>query len=288
MVENREPTAFDGALPGGGLLGLSLLTSIILSTHPITTVWHIDDAVDNNANEQHPKVGLVQADGLNQLQAGSSNGDGGDPYPGTSNNVSLTATSSPNSKSYSGGDTFVSVTAIPKASPSMTVNITVKPQASPTSVGISSSSWYRMKNSLAGYSLDVINDGAGNKEGLIQLAREGNFSGQFWQFRPRADGTYEIRNMFLGPNRALDVYGNDKTVPCLGDAGYYSGQYWTVTPWGDGSYHLENAFSGPYLSLDSMDGGNKVAINSGPNAGRPTQRWTLTKIRDITEGDFLA
>lgn len=251
-------------------------------------VWHIDDSVDNNANERHPKVGLLQADGREELQTRASLGDGGDPFPGTSNNVSFTATSNPGSKSYYGADTFVSVTGIPRSSPSMTVNITVKPQARPVSASITSSSWYQLRNSLTGYSLDVINDGAGNKEGHIQLAREGNSSGQYWQFRPRPDGTYEIRNLFLGPNRALDVYGNDKTVPHVAEVGYYSGQYWTMTPWGDGSYRLDNAYSGPYLLLDSLDGGTKVRLSSGPNSGRPTQRWTLTKVRDVTEGDFLA
>lgn len=167
----------------------------------------------------------------------------------------------------------------------MTVNVAVRPLVL---IRWDGWKWYRLRNSLSGYALDVINDGKENKDGFIQLAKEGDFSGQYWQINPRPDGTYQIRNLFLGPNRALDVFGDDKTKPHLAEAGYYSGQFWTITPWGDdpNTFHLENNYSGPYLSLDSLEGGTKVALNSGPNAGRPVQRWTFEEIRPITEKEF--
>lgn len=249
-------------------------------------VWHVDDAVDSNTDEAHPKVALVQADGLNQLQSKVSYGDAGDPFPGTSNTIAFTSTSNPNSRAYSGDDSYVSITSIPSASPSMTLDVTVKPQAG---VGpFDSKVWYRLKNTLAGYALDINNDGSGQVEGRLILGREGNYSGQYWQIKAREDGSYQIRNLFLGPNRALDVYGDDKNTPYVADIGYVSGQYWSITPWGDGSYHLENEYSGMYLSLDSMEGGTRVAMNSGPNAGRPTQRWTFTETGPINEAEFLA
>ena len=93
-------------------------------------VWHIDDSIPNNANEKHPKVALEQADGLNQLAISTSgSGDAGDPYPGTTDNRTFTSVSKPNSRSYAGQNTNVSVTQISSSGPSMTMRITVKTPA---------------------------------------------------------------------------------------------------------------------------------------------------------------
>lgn len=227
----------------------------------------------------------MQADGRNDMRFNYNLGDAGDPFPGTSNNVSFTATTNPSSQSYAGQDTYVSVTSIPNAFEYMTVDITVN--AIPGDFESDGTVWFRVSNTRVGYSLDVKNDGAGNREGLIQLARDGNYSGQFWQFKPLPDGTYRIRNMFLGADRALDSYGTDKTRVHLATLGDYSGQHWSIKPWGDGSFYLENAWSGPYLSLDSVDGEVDVNMSNGPDSARSTQRWTIVKIRDITEPDFL-
>ena len=43
----------------------------------------------------------------------------------------------------------------------------------------------------------------------------------------------------------------------------------------------------PYLALDSIDGEVNVKMNNGPDSARSTQRWTIVKIREITEPDFL-
>ncbi|KAF2471430.1 M6 metalloprotease [Lindgomyces ingoldianus] len=276
LIENRQLTGFDESLPGPGLL-----------------IWHVDDSVYTNADENHPKIKIMQADGLDQLKTGiAGRGDPGDPYPGVSNNSTFNTVSNPNSKAYSGMDTFVSVTEIPQPSSSMTFNITVKAiNKPPTGGDFDGKTWYRLKNTYVGqgqptpYALDVINDGAGNAEGLIEMTRENNVSGQFWQVLPHGDGTYAIRSLFLGPNRQLDVYGNDKTKPHVGQAGPFTGQVWIIKPWGDGTWHLENAYSGQYMYLDTMEGGGRVAMNQS-NSGRPTQRWTFTPIRGITEPGF--
>ncbi|ORY15440.1 immune inhibitor A peptidase M6-domain-containing protein [Clohesyomyces aquaticus] len=274
LIENRQLTGYDESLPGAGLL-----------------IWHIDDDIYTNADENHPKVKIMQADGLDQLNIRSGwAGDAGDPFPGIANNSTFNSISNPNSKAYSGQDTFVSVTNIPQPSPSMTFDITVKPVGQP-GTPFNDKTWYRLENPYKGpgvpvpYALDVINDGAGNIEGRIQMAREANVSGQFWQIIPHPDSTYALRTMFLGPNRQLDVYGNDKTLPHLAQAGNYSGQIWSIKPWGDGTWHLENAYSGPNLYLDTMEGGSRVALNQS-NVGRPTQRWTISAIRPITEPGF--
>jgi immune inhibitor A len=246
-------------------------------------VWHIDDSKDNNKDENHPKVGLVQADGLDHLQSKTNGGDAGDPFPGTANFRTFTSTSNPNSKSYVGEDTFVSITSISPSSSTMTMEITVKPIVS---ADFDANTWYRLRNTLSGHALDVINDGRGSTEGLLQMAREGNFSGQCWQIKPRTDGSYALCTMFLGAGMQLDVYGDDKTKPHLAPAGDFSGQYWQIKAWGDDSFHLSNAYSGPELYFDTMEGGTTVALNS-IDIGRPTQRWTITPIRAITEPEFL-
>lgn len=109
LVENRQQAGYDQSLPGQGLL-----------------IWHIDEAIANNKNEAHYKVGLMQADGAKDLENNANRGDGGDPFPGASGNASFTNSSTPNSKSYAGSNTFVSVTGIPASGGSMTVHLTVK------------------------------------------------------------------------------------------------------------------------------------------------------------------
>jgi hypothetical protein len=112
LIENRQKAGFDAGLPGSGLL-----------------IWHVDESQDSNNYECYPgkllcpllhyHVALEQADNLwnldatvNQAPYSSNRGDTGDPYPGSTNNRSFTATSSPSSNLYSGSPSNVSVTSI--------------------------------------------------------------------------------------------------------------------------------------------------------------------------------
>ena len=70
LVENRQKTGFDADLPGDGLL-----------------VWHIDESQSGNTDENHYKVGLIQADGKRDMELDHNRGDAGDPYPGSANNT---------------------------------------------------------------------------------------------------------------------------------------------------------------------------------------------------------
>jgi len=110
LVENRQKTGFDRLLPAEGLL-----------------IWHIDEAIESNSNEAHPKVALVQADGKNDLEAGKNRGDAGDVFPGSANNTSFTADSTPSSHSYGKADTHVAITKISLNGGIVTVNLAVKP-----------------------------------------------------------------------------------------------------------------------------------------------------------------
>ncbi|CAP80482.1 hypothetical protein PCH_Pc12g08550 [Penicillium rubens Wisconsin 54-1255] len=135
----------------------------------------------------------------------------------------------------------------------MNADVNANAGCSYISTTIDPGTWYRLTNAYLGTSiaLDVENDGVGNTEGRLKMAPCGNYSGQFWQFIPQpSSGTYKICSMFLGQNRALDVYGNDKTKPHLATEGNYSGQLWTLDGWGDSTWRLSNAYSGN-LRLDT-------------------------------------
>jgi immune inhibitor A len=108
LVENRQRTGFDADLPGDGLL-----------------VWHIDDTQTSNTDENHYEVALLQADAQRDLELNHNRGDAGDPYPGSASNTSLTATSTPNTKSYASQDTCVSITNISTSAATMSATITV-------------------------------------------------------------------------------------------------------------------------------------------------------------------
>ncbi len=121
LIENREKTGYDSGLPGQGLL-----------------IWHIDEAqttVDNtdNANEWYPghtasghyRVALEQADGLYELEKKLDQGDGADPYPGSTSNTSFNALSSPSSNDYNDQETLVGVTNVSAPGATMTADLSV-------------------------------------------------------------------------------------------------------------------------------------------------------------------
>ncbi|HEY6124959.1 MAG TPA: M6 family metalloprotease domain-containing protein [Steroidobacteraceae bacterium] len=110
LVENRQKTgAFDVSLPGSGLL-----------------IWHIDENMTNNRDENHYWVALMQADGLRQLEDNTNRGDPGDCWPGSTNKTNFTNASTPNSKSYAGQQTCVAVTGISPSAAIMSANLQVK------------------------------------------------------------------------------------------------------------------------------------------------------------------
>ena len=227
LIENRQTTKSDEFLPGKGLL-----------------VWHVDDRIGSNADENHPWIKLMQADGLDQLKQNFGRGDDGDAYPGFTDNRKFDSLSNPNSKSYEGNDTYVSVTNISTSDPTMTFDITVKKGDQPPTDKFNPRMWYRLKNTYqpSTHCLDVVNDNSINSKGLLQMAAIGNFSGQRWQLKENDDGSYCLRTMFLGPDRQLGVK-DDKSTPILQTANPSArAQYWTIGAWDnpqDGTWHLE-------------------------------------------------
>ena len=77
LVENRQRTGYDAALPGDGLL-----------------IWHIDDSVQNNDNDAHRLVDLEERDAAN----GDTPDDPGDPW--ASDAIGFGPDTIPNSNGY--------------------------------------------------------------------------------------------------------------------------------------------------------------------------------------------
>jgi len=109
LVENRQKVQFDKFLPNSGLL-----------------VWHVDDAISSNTNEAHYKVALMQADGKKDMELNHNRGDSGDSFPGSTNNHTFNDSSNPNSKSYAGSPTCVSVTNVSASASVMHADLNVK------------------------------------------------------------------------------------------------------------------------------------------------------------------
>ena len=106
LVENRRRTGFDEFIRGEGLL-----------------IYHVDEDVPNNDNQEHYKVAVEQADGDFDLEENVNSGDTGDPFPGSSNNRLFDATSIPNSNAYDGSETGVSVSDVSDADSMMTADL---------------------------------------------------------------------------------------------------------------------------------------------------------------------
>ncbi len=101
VVENRRRTGFDTFLPSEGLL-----------------VYHVDANQNGNNLEtcgpgpSHPKVRLIQADGLCDLENSVGFGDSGDPYPGSTGNTVLGTMTVPDARTYSGDKSGVRLSNI--------------------------------------------------------------------------------------------------------------------------------------------------------------------------------
>jgi len=108
LVENRQRTGYDAALPADGLL-----------------IWHVDENQEGNSDENHYLVALMQADGQRDLEFDANRGDGGDPFPGWNANTSFTPDTTPSSGSYAGQDTGVVVTEISDSADPMTITLSV-------------------------------------------------------------------------------------------------------------------------------------------------------------------
>ena len=85
----------DKSLPGSGL-----------------AVWHVDERQSGNTNPLAYMVGLVQADGLRELENAINRGDAGDLFPGTKKVTGISDTTNPNTRANSGSASKVKISSI--------------------------------------------------------------------------------------------------------------------------------------------------------------------------------
>ena len=78
LIEVRQKMLYDRYLPSEGLF-----------------IWHVNENQQDNNNKNCYLVGLLQADGLKDLENKRNHGDFGDPYPGISNNRSFSPYTNP-------------------------------------------------------------------------------------------------------------------------------------------------------------------------------------------------
>lgn len=105
LVENRQRSGFDSFLPGDGIL-----------------IWHINESAPGNQNPDRLLVDLEEADGNEELiTAGGPGGEAGDPWKNTVTGFRNTTT--PNSASYNGSDTYVWVWNISDIAPDGNMSI---------------------------------------------------------------------------------------------------------------------------------------------------------------------
>lgn len=118
LLENKQRKTQDLYLPSKGL-----------------AIWHVNSTkagrlstTGNNANNDTSNLGLglLQADGRNDLEIGNNRGDAGDLYPGSTNNKSASPTTNPSTNLY------YKVTGFHQPSGIYISNITVNPDSSVT------------------------------------------------------------------------------------------------------------------------------------------------------------
>lgn len=98
LIENRQQKGFDVYLAKEGIL-----------------VYHVDENMSSNTNENHYLVDLLQADGKRDLNRKVNRGDAGDPFPGSANNRQLGIATNPSTVSYAGTPTYIFLRDITKS-----------------------------------------------------------------------------------------------------------------------------------------------------------------------------
>ncbi len=109
LIENRQKIGSDTLMPTPGL-----------------TIWHINDNMAEgwavNNDEPYYGVGLEQADGMFALENGGPS-NGGDVYPGTTNNREFSNSSNPNTSSLNGEPSMLRIDNISDPGELMTLDV---------------------------------------------------------------------------------------------------------------------------------------------------------------------
>ncbi|HEX8566303.1 MAG TPA: M6 family metalloprotease domain-containing protein [Pyrinomonadaceae bacterium] len=108
LIENRQKTGRDSALPGSGM-----------------ALWHVDERQPSNTNPLSYLVGLVQADGKRDLEFNRNDGDTGDLFPGSKNVKQVDDATMPSTRANDGTPTGVSLKNIAENTGEITVDVKV-------------------------------------------------------------------------------------------------------------------------------------------------------------------
>ncbi len=103
LIENRQRIGTEQHIPGTGIL-----------------IYHIDNSLYSNSNEDHRMVDVRAADGF------SGGSDPGDPWPGTSNNYNFDFQTIPSSMSWGGANTEVALLNISESDSTMTADVEIE------------------------------------------------------------------------------------------------------------------------------------------------------------------
>jgi immune inhibitor A len=110
LLENRQQSGRDAALPGHGL-----------------ALWHVDERQGDNTNPIAYRVGLVQADGKRDLELNRNDGDAADLFPGTKKvaRVDDKLGVAPTTRANDGSATGIALSAIQEKSGVVKVRVKV-------------------------------------------------------------------------------------------------------------------------------------------------------------------
>lgn len=114
LLENRQKILFDTYLPSSGIL-----------------IWRINENQSQNNNKSCFLVGLIQADGLKDLENKINNGDLGDPFPGSTNNRIFGRFTNPKSVLCNDTTRDMLIINISDSGTIMTFDSTIKPIGAP-------------------------------------------------------------------------------------------------------------------------------------------------------------
>jgi immune inhibitor A len=106
LLENRQTVDMDSALPGHGL-----------------ALWHIDEHQAGNTDPLGYLVGLVQADGKQDLEKNRNRGDDGDLFPGSAGITSASDGTNPNTRANDGSPSGVTLTGITEVGTTIKVKV---------------------------------------------------------------------------------------------------------------------------------------------------------------------
>ncbi|MBN1822427.1 MAG: M6 family metalloprotease domain-containing protein, partial [Prolixibacteraceae bacterium] len=148
LLENTYKTGYNAYLPGSGL-----------------AIYHINTSrLDHGDNDDETRklVDLEEADGLEELDSGSDDGDSGDVFPGSTHNTEFTDNTDPNARTYTSEDTDIEVLDINLSGSTVSFTINNANQPTPNLTYNPSENGFAVNGTNIEIGLQVRNQGDAN------------------------------------------------------------------------------------------------------------------------------